>query len=734
MSSDPTLPQGAPERRQSREKSLQGSQPPTQVPGYEPERILGAGAFGEVWVAKEGNTGRRVAIKFYAHRGGLDWSLLAREVEKLAFLFADRHVVQLLGVGWDADPPYYVMEYLEEGSLADRLQAGPLTVAQAVELFRDVAIGLVHAHGKGVLHCDLKPGNILLDQDHKPRLADFGQSRLSHEQVPALGTLFYMAPEQADMTAVPDARWDVYALGALLYCMLTGGAPHRGEEDVSRLERATDLKERLALYRKMIRRGPPPSGHRQIPGVDRALAEIVDRCLEANPRNRYANVQAVLDALDARATRRARRPTVLLGTFGPTLVLLVVSLFAWQGFSRAVHDSDQALIEQALKANQFAARHVTLTVKGEVERRVSVVEQTIGLAQLEDQLRETVEDDEIKALLGELVNFDRPQEEMDVLRDTFRNHPTRRRLQQAFESLIPPEWYPGRPETGNKVNSWYLNHSNGIQLVRVPEKPDGETISHTIGENYAWRTYFHGRPKDVEDETWRPPPGEHIDRTGPSAAYQSRATGLWNVAVSTPILAGPQGEEFLGVGGLTVGVGRLVDFPGSDERAAVLVERPHVDIPGHVLDHPLFAEMQGSNGRLPDAFKDVLVTVDDLPDTSWRKSHYRDPVSAVGRAYDKRWLAEMAPVAVNGDDTDWTVIVQESYESAIGSTLGKLKSGLIAYGLVALVMVALVVLGLWGIALRLLDRDMPTRRPIPGMPGGETPSSGTTPNGPQETD
>ena len=76
-------------------------------------------------MAVERNTGRRVAIKFYAHRGGLDWSLLSREVEKLAFLFADRYVVQLLGVGWDADPPYYIMEYLEQGSLADRIAAGP---------------------------------------------------------------------------------------------------------------------------------------------------------------------------------------------------------------------------------------------------------------------------------------------------------------------------------------------------------------------------------------------------------------------------------------------------------------------------------------------------------------------------------------------------------------------------------------------------------------------------------
>ena len=143
----------------------------------------------------------------------------SREVEKLVFLSADRYVVQLLDVGWDADPPYYVMEYVENGSLDDLLCSGTArsASAEAVEMFREIAVGLAHAHGKGVLHCDLKPANILLDQDHRPRLADFGQSRLSHEQKPALGTLFYMAPEQADLEAVPDVRWDVYALGAILY-------------------------------------------------------------------------------------------------------------------------------------------------------------------------------------------------------------------------------------------------------------------------------------------------------------------------------------------------------------------------------------------------------------------------------------------------------------------------------------------------------------------------------------
>src|SRR5262245_60816419 len=342
MSTAYTQIQGGDERERSLKLSQQRGFPPCEVPGYEPRRFLGAGAYGEVWVAIDRTTGRQVAIKFYLHRGGLDWSLLSHEVEKLVFLSADRYVVQLLDVGWDAEPPYYVMEYVENGSLEERLQEqGRLPAGEATALFREMAVGLMHSHGKGVLHCDLKPANILLDQDGKPRLADFGQSRLSHEQTPALGTLFYMAPEQAHAQAVPDARWDVYALGAIFYAMLTGSPPHRHEKSVTEIESAPHLEGRLEKYRRLIEQAPPPAEHRKVRGVDKRLAAIIDRCLAADPRERFPTVQAVLGALDARDRYRSRRPLMVLGALGPMLLLGVMSVAAWLWFKTSLGHTDE---------------------------------------------------------------------------------------------------------------------------------------------------------------------------------------------------------------------------------------------------------------------------------------------------------------------------------------------------------------------------------------------------------
>ncbi|NLE39959.1 MAG: protein kinase [Pirellulaceae bacterium] len=727
MSIDATEPQGGPERRRSQEISLQRERPPLEVPGYTAERYLGMGAYGEVWVACERNTGRRVAIKFYTHRGGLDWSLLSREVEKLAFLFADRYVVQLLNVGWESEPPYYIMEYLDRGSLADRLSEGPLRVREAVDLFRHVAIGLGHAHDKGVLHCDLKPANILLDQDGKPRLADFGQSRLSDDQTPALGTLFYMAPEQAKLTEAPSTQWDVYALGAVVYCMLTGRPPHWSDKAVEELEATDDLKKRLNLYRRMIHRSPPASGHRRVRGVDRDLADIIDRCLAPHSGDRYPNIQAVLGALDARDKRRSQRPVMLLGAIGPALLLVVVAWFAVRGFGTSMRKTELVLTERALQTNEFLADNLAKLTSFELSRRVQAVTRAAASTILaEAMLEKTGPNSELRPLLEQLADPSLPLR--DPLRRDFReNNKPRAQLQEVFAERVAVFDVA-------ETSGWFLTDALGNQVARVPE-------NRIIGRNYAWRTYFTAREEDMPPD-WRPETaGEHITAPHISAVYRSQATNRWMVSIAAPIFSKTPERTFLGTVAVMVEVGQFVQFEGENpNQFAALVDWRKGPNRGLVVQHPELDKLLRDRDEISEPeLRSFLVELNRSPDDPGRLVDYYDPLlPEVGNG----WLAKMAPVNVGDQaatpDDCLVVVVQERYRQSIGLTLDYLKQSLVRYGVTALALIVVVMVGLWTLVIRMFRDETSDRTPRESEPSTErsTPrdaSSGVTPTEPVES-
>ncbi len=651
MSIERTENQSPDEVKSARDLSLRPKAPPSQVPGYTIESLLGSGAYGEVWLATDRKTGRRVAIKFYTRQGAVDLSLLSREVEKLVFLSADRYVVQLLDVGWDSQPPYYVMDYIEKGSLEDELtRRGTMPVNEAVELIEEIGIGLMHLHGKGILHCDLKPGNVLLDQDDKPRLADFGQSRLSHELAPALGTLFFMAPEQADLRAAPDAKWDVYALGALLYCMLTGEPPFRDAEMIRKIESSDALEDRLAQYRILIESAPKPTSHRRIPGVDRALVEIIDRAIARNPRHRYDSVQSVMQAIRLREQAHARRPLMILGLIGPLVLLGVISLIGWNAWRGAIAQTERSITQQTLETNHWIAQVAARSASEQIDHYFRVLKDLTDDPRIQTQMAEVVDDTQVKEMLGQLSKpVDNTNKLLEPVRNRLIANTLRKALQDPLERNLADPAFP-------KAASWFFCDSAGTQIASAFTS---ENPSNTIGKNFSFRSYFTGRSNSAviktesgevydvsEDSTQR----EHVAGPHLSDIFQSKATNTWKVAFSAPIF---HEGRFVGIAAVTADLGSLIEFQNADDQYVMLVDTRPGDYQGIVLEHPLLRKIQSESedGRnpLPASLSTRRVAadvVDKMNSTESDLDNFQDPIGddPDGTAYDRDWIASWADV------------------------------------------------------------------------------------------
>jgi WD40 repeat protein len=303
-----TVVQGADAAQDSRSLSLPADavQHPDapKVAGYALSARLGRGTYGEVWRAWQLRTGKWVALKAYTRREGLDFALFRREAERLAQL--DRHpgIVALLDADFAVEPPYCALELVGGGSLAGKAPSPPDAVAGWLE---SASEALAFVHSRGVIHCDLKPANILLDEEGRPRVADFGQSRGVGAES-ALGSFFFMAPEQAAGRGAPDVRWDVYGLGATAYFLLTGRPPHAQAVERA-LSSARTLEERLAAYRAAVEQAGAPG---LPPSVDADLAAIVRKCLEPDPARRYSSAGMAL--FDLRNRREGRPVTPLAGS------------------------------------------------------------------------------------------------------------------------------------------------------------------------------------------------------------------------------------------------------------------------------------------------------------------------------------------------------------------------------------------------------------------------------------
>lgn len=674
--------------------------PPCEIPGYDLDSMLGRGAYGEVWVATAQNTGRRVAIKIYHHRGALDESLVAAEVEKLVFLSADRYVVQLLEVGWNADPSFYVMEYLPNGSLEDRLRrSGAMQVDEAIDIFQDVVIGLLHAHGKGIFHCDLKPANILLDQDGKARIADFGQSRLSHDQRPALGTMFFMAPEQADVEATPDVHWDVYALGALLYTMLVGEPPFRSSSSVGEIDSSNGLRDRLERYREVIINSPPPEAHKKIRGVDRELIQIVDRAISVDPRHRFHNVQEVLDALNERQRMRYRRPLILLGVLGPAILLTIGLFFGWTNYQFAMDASKQAMVAKAYESNQFAAELAATNVSHAINARFEDVERLARDKEFIDLFLKTIHDPELEPLLDKLHAERATGKNQTPERIAFQNHPARKAIQQR---ILDQFKLPSQANT----SSWFVIDSDGFQIA---SSYDANLAMTPIGGYFGYRTYYQGGSEDLSPAAPTPPP---IKTTHLSAVFRSTASGTWKVAMSTPMR---HDGKLIGVVAMSVDVGKFTGLEPAEHQFAVLVDGRNAPTHGVILQHPLFDKLLENREMVPLRFsEDPQFRVPLSQFDAGTPVVGKDPLGRdeLGKEYDRDWIFAAQGVSMptrpdstapDQESTGLVVVVQEEHSFAI-KPIYELGLQLTQQGILAAALIILVVLTLWFFVVRALRR------------------------------
>jgi WD40 repeat protein/tRNA A-37 threonylcarbamoyl transferase component Bud32 len=359
---------GVPAQEEPLPESAQVAVQLPAVAGFEILEELGRGGSGVVYKARQEQPARIVALKLLLgghHAGSERLARFLAEGNALARL-QHPHIVQVFEVGEHQGMPFLVLEYMAGGSLAQRWAGAPQPAKHAARLVECLARAVEHAHTQGVIHRDLKPANILLTEDGTPKVADFGLAKQERPELTAsgaiLGTPSYMAPEQAagDSRATGPAA-DVWALGAILYELLTGRPPFRAATVLETLEQ--------------VRLQEPVSPSQLQPGTPHDLSTVCLKCLQKEPARRYASAGELAEDLQRflgdrpvkarqasaweQLRRWARRNPALARMTAAVLVLVVVLVVgsmaaAW----RMNRVASQALQAERDKTDQlFDALH-----------------------------------------------------------------------------------------------------------------------------------------------------------------------------------------------------------------------------------------------------------------------------------------------------------------------------------------------------------------------------------------
>jgi len=351
-------------RRIRREMARRGVHP--RMGGYEVVAKIGEGGMGSVYRARQTSLGRTVALKVLSQSLVGDKTYLQRffREARTAGNLNHPNIVQVFDFGKKGKHYFIAMEYVAGRTVDDVLgKDGRLDEAEALRILADAAAGLQYAHRHGVVHRDIKPANILLSKDGRAKLADLGIAKhkesgdqsLTKSGV-AIGTPWYMSPEQAQHGKHADPRSDIYSLGATLYHMVTGLPPYDGETPYQ------------IIIKHVTEPLPDPREHN--PGLSDAVCGLIRKMMAKNPDERFQSAKEVLDviarvrgqapAAGLRGTRagagartrgdpaRARRNTTLL-LFGALVILTglgVVFIATWRSRIRKRFEAAQAAVNR----------------------------------------------------------------------------------------------------------------------------------------------------------------------------------------------------------------------------------------------------------------------------------------------------------------------------------------------------------------------------------------------------
>ena len=291
---------------------------------YRVDRVLGVGGMGVVVAARHMQLDQKVALKFLLPHSLLKSTVVARfeREARAAVRLRSEHVARVIDVGtMESTAPYIVMEFLEGKDLGDLIeQDGPLPVPVAVDYLLQACEAVAEAHSLGIVHRDLKPRNLFLTTrvDGRPlvKVLDFGISKVTGgddlsltSTAEIVGSPNYMSPEQLRAARLADARSDIWALGAILYELLTGYVPFQAET--------------LTQLCTMVLQDPPRPLHDLRADVPIGVIHVIERCLEKDPDRRFQHVGELAQALSpftsSSGSSAAERAMAVAGASGRSL-------------------------------------------------------------------------------------------------------------------------------------------------------------------------------------------------------------------------------------------------------------------------------------------------------------------------------------------------------------------------------------------------------------------------------